>query len=93
MFLLHAENSISIKAVSNTVSYQQAAANCKADSKELCTSKEICEDGKTPNSGPITGDHWIPVKDSLNEWLQIGMKRNYIVHFDIQVVTINFFVN
>ena len=66
------ENSITIKAVSNRISYREAVVNCIADGKELCTSKEICEDGKTPNSGPLPGDHWIPVKDSFNEWLQIG---------------------
>ena len=66
------ENNITIKAVSNRISYQQAVANCMADGRQLCTTKEICEDGKTPNSGPLPGDHWIPVKDSLNEWLQIG---------------------
>jgi hypothetical protein len=73
------ENSVTIKAVSNTVSYQQAVANCKADGKQLCTSKEICEDGNTPNSGPIAGDHWVPVKDSFNEWLQIGIGRIIIL--------------
>ena len=69
------EDSITIKAVSNTISYQQALMNCKADGKEICTSKEICKDGKTPKGGPLPGDKWVPVKDSYNEWLQIGMKK------------------
>ena len=69
------EDSITIKAVSNTISYQQALMNCKADGKEICTSKEICKDGKTPEGGPLPGDKWVPVKDSYNEWLQIGMKK------------------
>ena len=73
------ENSLTIKAVSNTVSYQQAVVNCEDDGKQLCTSKEICEDGKTPNSGPIQGDHWVPVNDSFNEWLQIGTRRIIIL--------------
>jgi hypothetical protein len=73
------ENSLTIKAVSNTVSYQQAVVNCEDDGKQLCTSKEICEDGKTPNSGPVPGDQWVPVNDSFNEWLQIGTRRIIIL--------------
>ncbi|CAB4024572.1 Hypothetical predicted protein, partial [Paramuricea clavata] len=63
---------ITIKAASNRISYQKGLAKCQADGKGLCTSKTICKDNKTPYSGPLSGDHWVPVKDSYNEWLQIG---------------------
>lgn len=55
-----------------TISYQLAVSNCKADGNELCSSKTICKDGKTPYSGVIPGNHWVPVADNYNEWIQIG---------------------
>lgn len=63
---------IVVKSVANTISYQQATANCQFDGKELCSAKEICSDGKTPYQGVIPGDHWVPARDSTNEWIQIG---------------------
>jgi hypothetical protein len=66
------EYSIAVKLVTETISYQQAISNCKLDEKELCSSKTICKDGKIPYSGVIPGDHWVPVADSFNEWIQIG---------------------
>ncbi|CAB4019913.1 Hypothetical predicted protein, partial [Paramuricea clavata] len=65
------EDDITIKAASNTISYQQGLAKCQVDGKGLCTSKTICKDNKTPYNGPLSGDHWVPVGDSYNEWLQI----------------------
>ena len=62
----------------NTVSYQQARTSCRNDNKDLCSSNEICKDGKTPHSGPLSGDHWTPVSDSQNEWLQIGNDENHL---------------
>ena len=61
--------------MANSISYQQAASSCKSDGKELCNSKAICKDGKTPFGGVRSGDHWVPVVDSSNEWIQIGKKR------------------
>jgi hypothetical protein len=66
------EYSIAVKLVTNTISYQQATSICTSDEKELCSSKTICKDGKIPYSGVIPGDHWVPVADSSNEWIQIG---------------------
>ncbi|XP_028407321.1 uncharacterized protein LOC114529953 isoform X2 [Dendronephthya gigantea] len=62
---------IVIKAVSNKILYQEAAKSCQTDGKQLCASHDICK-GSTPYGGPLYGDHWVPVKDSSNEWLQIG---------------------
>ena len=61
--------------MANSISYQQAASSCESDGKELCNSKAICKDGKTPFGGVRSGDHWVPVVDSSNEWIQIGKKR------------------
>jgi hypothetical protein len=69
------EDGITIKAASNRISYRQGSANCEADGKRLCTSKKICKDDNTPHGGPVYGDHWVPVRDSYNEWLQIGKKK------------------
>jgi hypothetical protein len=65
------EYSIAVTKVPKTLSYQQAVSNCQANGKELCSSKAICKDGK-PYLGVIPGDHWVPVADSPNEWMQIG---------------------
>lgn len=63
-----------VTSVSSSVTYNQAVLNCKYNGKRLCNSKEICIDGKTPVSGAISGDHWVPINDNSNEWIQIGMK-------------------
>ncbi|XP_046863986.1 uncharacterized protein LOC124457861 [Xenia sp. Carnegie-2017] len=57
-----------------TLTYSSAAATCKKDGKELCPSYFICRDGKYP-VGPVRiGDHWVPIKDDYNQWIQIGFK-------------------
>ena len=66
-----------MKSVTSKITYNEAASDCKSNGKQLCNSKEICKDGKTPVSGVVAGDHWVPVKDSSNEWLQLGMILSY----------------
>ena len=66
---------ITLKSVANTITYQEASSSCKSDGKELCSSKVICKDGKTPYEGVKSDDHWAPVADSFNEWIQIGKKN------------------
>ena len=63
-----------LKSVSSSVTYNQSVLNCISNGKRLCNSKEICIDGNTPVSGAISGDHWVPINDDSNEWIQIGMK-------------------
>lgn len=65
--------------VPNTITYRNALANCKSGGRELCTSKAICKDGKTPYQGVVSGDHWVPIKDSFNEWIQIGKCNNLYI--------------
>ena len=61
-----------VKSVSSHITYLSAKTTCKADGKQLCPSFVICRDGKYP-VGPVRfGDHWTPVKDAYNQWLQIG---------------------
>ena len=66
---------ITLESVENTITYQEATSSCKSDGKELCSSKMICKDSKTPYEGIKSGDHWAPVADSFNEWIQIGKKN------------------
>ena len=66
--VLDAEYSITIHSLPKTITYQLAVSNCEADGKKLCSSKTLCKDGKTP----FPGDHWVPVADNYNEWMQIG---------------------
>ncbi|XP_046864156.1 uncharacterized protein LOC124458107 [Xenia sp. Carnegie-2017] len=59
-----------------TLTYSSAAATCKKDGKELCPSYFICRDGKYP-VGPVRiGNHWVPVKDDNNQWIQIGFRSH-----------------
>ncbi|XP_046864263.1 uncharacterized protein LOC124458255 [Xenia sp. Carnegie-2017] len=59
-----------------TLTYSSAAATCKKDGKELCPSYFICRDGKYP-VGPVRiGNHWVPVKDDKNQWIQIGFQSH-----------------
>ncbi|XP_046863701.1 uncharacterized protein LOC124457510 [Xenia sp. Carnegie-2017] len=61
-----------VKSLSSDITYLSAKTTCKADGKQLCPSFVICRDGKYP-VGPVRfGDHWTPVKDAYNQWLQIG---------------------
>jgi hypothetical protein len=69
---LISEIGILVKSVASTITYQQADSNCKSDGKQLCNSNEICKNGKMPVSGVISGDHWVPVRNGLNEWMQVG---------------------
>ncbi|XP_028412026.1 uncharacterized protein LOC114534753 [Dendronephthya gigantea] len=78
---------ISMKNVPPTTSYQQAVSKCTSYGKQLCNSQDICEDGKTPSGGPMQGDHWVPVKDSYNEWLQLGKYCNCVLLQNLQVYT------
>lgn len=45
---------------------------CWEDKMILCTSSEICRDGTTPHGGVIDGDHWVPISDNYNDWIQVG---------------------
>ena len=74
---------ITLKSVANTITYQEATSSCESDGKELCSSKVICKDGKTPYGGIKSGDHWAPVADSSNQWIQIGKKNMDDKKYDI----------
>ena len=63
-----------VKSVTSSITYSQSVSNCQNDGKRLCNAKEICRDEKTPVSGEISGDHWVPINDDPNEWIQIGME-------------------
>ena len=63
-----------VKTVTSSITYNQSVSNCQNDGKRLCNAKEICRDEKTPVSGDISGDHWVPINDDSNEWIQIGME-------------------
>jgi hypothetical protein len=68
---LISEIGIFLKFVASNVTYSQAVSTCQSDGKRLCNSNEICINGK-PASGVISGDHWVPVKNAFNEWMEIG---------------------
>ena len=63
-----------VKTVTSSITYSQSVSNCQSDGKRLCNAKEICSNGKTPVTGAISGDHWVPINDDSNEWIQIGME-------------------
>jgi hypothetical protein len=47
---------------------------CLNDGLRLCSSMEICRDGKNVTGGSVkyvTG-YWVPIADYYNNWISIG---------------------
>lgn len=62
----------------NTMTYEYGMEYCWKDKRRLCSSVEICPvspSRKVPVGGVINGDHWVPVSDKYNEWIQIGKDK------------------
>jgi len=61
--------------IQRTTTYAEAAEQCKASGKTLCTRAEVCPDGhkggEAPSGGKKSGDVWVPVAGD-NDWLQVG---------------------
>ena len=55
-----------------TMTYEDGKYTCSKMGKRLCSSAEICVDGRTPYGGIIDGDHFVPVSNSYNEWMSVG---------------------
>ena len=58
-----------------TTTYSGAMDICLQRNMRLCSTKEICRDGKTPYGGVINGNHFVPVSDNYNHWIQIGKMK------------------
>ena len=70
--IFYTESDVTLETLPNTITYDDVAINCWSDQRRLCSSKEICKNGNTSLWGVVAGDHWIPVMDSPNDWIQIG---------------------
>jgi hypothetical protein len=63
-----------IKEMSMTMTYQDGMDACLNDGLRLCSSMEICRDGKNVTGGSVkyvTG-YWVPIADYYNNWISIG---------------------
>ena len=54
------------------MSYESGKTICSKLGKRLCSSAEICVDGRTPYGGIIDGDYFVPVSNRYNEWMGVG---------------------
>eukprot|EP00657_Telonema_sp_P-1_P001791 TRINITY_DN14489_c0_g1_i1.p1 TRINITY_DN14489_c0_g1~~TRINITY_DN14489_c0_g1_i1.p1 ORF type:complete len:374 (+),score=15.53 TRINITY_DN14489_c0_g1_i1:168-1289(+) len=63
------------KVSDGKLSYSGANKRCKRAGMSLCTRDEICGDDNTPKGRVLPlpeGDSWVAVKDSVNEWVNLG---------------------
>ncbi|CAK8695481.1 unnamed protein product [Clavelina lepadiformis] len=68
------------------ISYDSASKFCGARNMRLCSKKEIIPFGNTPIITGATGkDHWSPISDRYNDWLQVGGIQNRLgrSHIDL----------
>lgn len=58
-----------------SLTWQTSKTFCEALGLELCGSSNLCQStggGKVLKVDVIPGDHWAPVSDSSNEWVEVG---------------------
>ena len=55
-----------------TMTWASAKAHCESLGRRLCRASEILDASGKFIFGPMAGDHWTPVLDAENEWVQIG---------------------
>lgn len=55
-------------------SYSQSQQLCSSKSLVICPKWRICPSGphNQPVGGSMHGDVWIPIADTVNDWVQIG---------------------
>lgn len=59
-----------------TTTYASSKTHCEEQGLRLCYAREVCI-GNQPTYGIVKGDHWAAVKDSDNEWVEIGDSKNF----------------
>lgn len=61
--------------------YDQAQDFCSARGNQLCTIGQLCGG---PRFDVIPGDHWVPIADAENEWIQVGTSagRTCMTHIE-----------
>ena len=72
IYLYFSANDIVTKELPLTMTYQEAMVSCINDDLRLCSSMEICRDGKNVVGGTVKSYQYVPVADYYNRWIQIG---------------------
>ncbi|XP_028403045.1 uncharacterized protein LOC114525810 [Dendronephthya gigantea] len=65
-------NDVVIKEISPAMTYQDGMDACLSEGLRLCSSMEICRDGKHVSGGSVRNTHWAPVADYYNRWINTG---------------------
>ena len=63
---------VSASTLGCTMTWASAKAHCESLGRRLCRASEILDASGKFIFGPMAGDHWTPVLDAENEWVQIG---------------------
>jgi len=60
--------------------YAQSKAFCAAKNKRICNKDDICPGGHNtqPVGGMMGGDVWVPIGDTTNDWVSIGMGSGHV---------------
>nr|XP_039263125.1 uncharacterized protein LOC120339116 isoform X1 [Styela clava] len=67
----------------HTVTWNTAKTFCHVTGKKLCRTNELCPSnrgGRQMIHDAIPGDHWVPVLDGSNKWMQAGDSRRFTCH-------------
>ena len=63
---------VSASTLGCTMTWTSAKEYCESLGRRLCRASEILDASGKFIFGPMAGDHWTPVLDAENEWVQIG---------------------
>ena len=65
----------------NSITYAFAKAHCASNQMRLAYGRELCNKG-VPSTPVLAGDHWTPVGDKDDDWVEVGNsnKRNCWSH-------------
>nr|XP_039269898.1 uncharacterized protein LOC120344668 isoform X2 [Styela clava] len=61
---------------SGTMTWDSARQHCFTQGADLCTWSDICSTGTPIITGVVSGDRWAPIRDSSNDWVEIGDDNN-----------------
>lgn len=65
------DSGMRFQSLGKAATYATLQQHCEDQNMRLCSASEVCR-GTSPYFGVIRGDHWTPVNDRTNEWVEIG---------------------
>ena len=68
-----------MKTLPGSMTYNDGREACRKINKRLCNSGEICPEQDLLIGKIFTGDHWVPVAEKDDKWMQVG-KNEFSYH-------------